>query len=512
MENEENRLYLAIDLKSFFASVECVERGLDPLTTNLVVADESRTEKTICLAVTPSLKSYGISGRARLFEVIQRVEEVNATREASAPGKRLKGSSWKNQELQENPALALDYIVARPHMSKYVEYSNKIYDIYLRYVAPEDIVAYSIDEVFLDATMYVGRYGNSPEKFATEIVRHIMLNTGITATVGIGTNIFLAKVAMDILAKKSPGNEYGIRMARLDEDSFREQLWDHRPLTDFWQVGAATAEKLAEVGLTTMRQVAACSQGMPPQFHSRALLNRLFGVRAEFLVDHAWGKEPCTIADIKNYQPKSTSISSGQVLMRPYSFSEARTVLREMAEEAANRLVSENRVTALVTLTIGYDTSNLSHNAREEYRGKVVKDHYGRLLPGHSHGSAALSFPTSSALIITDRLLSIYDRIANPELTVRRINISAENLSPTPENDSGDGQCYDVQLNLFQESKDENGRKEFSPEVLAKEKKRQKAMIQIKDKYGRNALFKGTDLLEEATAIERNGQIGGHSM
>ena len=500
------RTYIAIDLKSFFASVECAERKLDPLTTNLVVADESRTEKTICLAVTPSLKSFGISGRARLFEVIQRVGEINAVRKRKLAGKDFSGSSWDINELNKNPELELDYITAKPRMSKYVEYSRKIFNIYLRFVSPEDIYAYSIDEVFIDATPYLSAKGMTAEVFASEIVRSIMLETRITATVGIGTNLFLCKIAMDIIAKKAEPDENGVRMASLTEESFRELLWDHVPINDFWQIGAATERKLNEIGITTLRQVAECSKGGQNDFYNETLLYKHFGVRAEVLIDHAWGRESCTIADIKAYRPKNTSISSGQVLKTPYTFSQAETVIKEMGESLSYDLISKKLFTSHITLTVGYDTSNLS-SGYNPYAGATSTDRYGRNMPRHSHGSRNLPFPTSSATVITEALLDIFSTSSKKELLIRRLEISAEKL----ENETDEiADCRQEQLSLFEENEPYSAGG-HSSEFLQKERKRQKAILEIKEKYGGNALLKGTDMLEEATAAERNLQIGGHS-
>ena len=508
--NPENDVYIAIDLKSFFASVECVERVLDPLKTNLVVADESRTEKTICLAVTPSLKSFGISGRARLFEVIQRVEEVNAERRRAIRGRSFEGSSFDIDELRSNPMLELDYIVAKPRMSKYVKYSRKIFGIYLRYVAPEDIYAYSIDEVFIYATPYLAARKMTPEQFASAMVRDIIIETRITATVGIGTNLFLAKIAMDIIAKKAEPDKNGVRMGVLTEESFRERLWDHRPLSDFWQIGPATERKLENVGIYTMRGIAECSQGEGNVFYSRKLLEKLFGVRADAIIDHAFGREVCTIADIKAYRPKNTSISSGQVLKTPYSYDSAKIILKEMAENISYDLISKQMLTGHVTLTVGYDTVNLTATGSgRAYVGETVTDRYGRAMPRHSHGSRNFPFPTSSATLITEALLDIFDKSADKELLIRRIEISAEKLT-SEEYERAERESRGVQLTLF-DSEPETSACGHSSEFLEKEKKMQKAILGIKEKYGGNALLKGRDMLDEATARERNGQIGGHN-
>jgi len=485
------RSYIAIDLKSFYASVECVERGLDPLTTNLVVADESRTEKTICLAVSPSLKAYGIPGRARLFEVIQRVKEVNASRRRGEP--------------------ELTFLAAPPRMALYMKYSTEIYQIYLKYIAPEDIHVYSIDEVFLDATTYLRTYGITAGELAKKLIREVLDQTGITATAGIGTNLYLCKVAMDIVAKHVEADEDGVRVAQLDEMSYRRLLWDHKPLTDFWRVGRGYARRLAEVGLFTMGDIARCSLGKETEFYNEDLLYRLFGVNAELLIDHAWGWEPVTIADIKAYRPENNSISSGQVLQCPYPFEKARIIVREMTELLALDLAAKKLETDQLVLTIGYDVENLlDENRRKAYHGEVTIDHYGRMVPKHAHGTENLGRLTSSARLMTEAVIRLYERITDPQLLVRRINVTAGHV--VEEGSAGAQESYE-QLELFrdygapQASIREDKKEE---ERLQKEKKMQQAILELQKRYGKNAVLKGNDLEEGATTRERNRQIGGH--
>lgn len=493
------KVYIAIDLKSFYASVECVERGLDPLNANLVVADASRTEKTICLAVSPSLKAYGIPGRARLFEVIQRLSEVNALRRSQAPGREFTGSSTDAYELKHHPELSVDYIAAPPRMAYYMRYSSRIYEIYLKYVAPEDIHVYSIDEVFIDATAYLKLYRMDAYGMAKKMVQDVLATTGITATVGIGTNLYLAKVAMDIVAKHVEPDRNGVRIARLDEMSYRQLLWDHRPITDFWRVGPGIAKNLARHGMHTMGDVARCSVGDPNGIFNEDYLYQLFGVNAELLIDHAWGVEPCTIAHIKAYRPSSNSISTGQVLTCPYPWEKARLVVREMADQFALDLVAKGFVTGQMTLTIGYDVENLK-NSRVPYEGAVVTDRYGRQAPKHAHGTVNLERKTASTKRITEGFLSVFDRITDPYLTVRRITLSA---SVVPE-EAAREDC--MQLDLF--SDPEQTRRE--EEELEREKRRQQTVLEIRQRYGKNAILKGMNLEEGATAKDRNRQIGGH--
>ncbi len=498
------KTYVAIDLKSFYASVECMERGLDPLKTNLVVADESRTEKTICLAVSPSLKAYGIPGRARLFEVVQKVAEVNAFRKMRAPGHKLTEKSADANLLEAHRDWAVDYIVAPPQMARYVEVSSKIYELYLRYVAPEDIHVYSIDEVFIDATPYLKTYGVDGRGFAELLIRQVLTATGITATAGVGTNLYLCKVAMDIVAKHVEPDERGVRIGSLNELSYRQLLWDHRPLTDFWRVGRGYSKRLEKRGLYTMGDIARCSLGGPGDFYNEDLLYSIFGVNAELLIDHAWGYEPCTIANIKAYKPETNSICSGQVLTCPYPYEKARLVAREMAEQLAMDLVDKGLVTRQLTLTVGYDIENLTRpEISDTYTGPVVTDHYGRRIPKHSHGTANLDRPMSSSRRIMEAVMELFDRIANPMLLVRRLSLSANFLER--EDAALPGSEFQ-QLDLFMDLQAQ----QREDEALEREKRRQRAMLGIKRKYGKNAIFRGMDLEEGATTMARNGQIGGH--
>lgn len=505
---QENRVYIALDLKSFYASVECREQGLDPLTTNLVVADKSRTNKTICLAVSPSLKSYGIPGRPRLFEVIQKVQQINSMRVLHAPGRRFQGSSWDNERLLSSPELSLDYITAPPRMALYMEYSTKIYHIYLNYIAPEDIHAYSIDEVFIDATGYLSVYRQSPRELAMKMIQDVMAQTGITATAGIGTNLYLCKVAMDIVSKHVPQDKNGVRIAQLDEMTYRRLLWAHRPLTDFWRVGRGYAKKLEEHGLYTMGDIARCSLGKPGDFHNEELLYHLFGINAELLIDHAWGWEPCTMKEIKAYKPETSSLGSGQVLHCPYSFEKARLVIKEMADQLALELVDKRLVTDQLVLTIGYDMDNLTDpNIRALYRGPVTTDRYGRKVPKHAHGSTNLTRRNSSATWLIGAALELFDRIADKNLLIRRVNLTANHI--VPENSAPEAQEFE-QLDLFTDYRLLEEQRKEEDAFLEKEKKLQEALLAVKKKYGKNAILKGMNFEEGATARERNKQIGGH--
>lgn len=501
-----SKSYISIDLKSFFASVECVERNLNPMNTNLVVADESRTEKTICLAVTPPLKSYGISGRARLFEVVQKVKEVNLQRRKNAPGHKLIGKSCFADELQANPKRALDYIVAVPRMSLYMEYSTRIYQIYLKYVAPEDISVYSVDEVFMDVTHYLKTYRLTARELASKIIRDVYNTTGITATAGIGTNLYLAKVAMDIMAKHIEPDENGQRIAELDEMSYRRSLWTHRPLTDFWRVGRGYAKKLEQYGILTMGDIARCSLGKETNYYNEELLYKLFGVNAELLIDHAWGYEPCTMADIKAYKPSSSSMGVGQVLQSPYSFDMARLIVREMIDGLALDLVAKGLVTNQIVLNVGYDIENLSNNTGQ-YNGEITTDFYGRKVPKHAHGSENLNGYTSSAKIITDAAVRLYDRIVDRNLTVRRINVVANRIM---EEKTVELQPAFEQLDLFTDYEKEAQKRAREKERLTKEKNLQKALLAVKKQYGKNAVIKGMNMEEGATQTERNKMRGGH--
>lgn len=495
------KCYIAIDLKSFYASQECVERGLDPLCTNLVVADASRTEKTICLAVSPALKRYGIPGRARLFEVVEKVGQVNALRRAQAPGRSFTGKSWDARELDENPALELDYIVAPPQMARYVEVSNEIYAVYLQFIAPQDIHVYSIDEVFIDATPYLKTYHLTPRELARKLIAAVLAKSGITATAGIGPNLYLCKAAMDIVAKHIPPDENGARIAELTELSYRQQLWDHRPLTDFWRVGPGYARKLERNGLHTMGDIARCSLGKDTEFYNEALLYKLFGVNAELLIDHAWGWESCTIADIKAYRPSANSLGSGQVLQRPYPAEKAKLILLEMTDLLVLDLVKKGLVTNQMVVTFGYDRESLTANP--QYTGPLTRDHYGRLLPKHAHGSVNLGRYTASTRLILEAVMGLADQILDSTLLVRRVNICAANV--IPEGDIPAEEPFQ-QLDLFSLQEEPP----FRDAALEKEKRRQRAVLEIQEKYGKNAILKGMNFRDGATTRERNLQIGGH--
>ena len=481
-----NRVYLCIDLKSFYASVECVDRGLDPLVTNLVVADNSRTEKTICLAVTPALKSFGIGGRARLFEVVQKVKDINIERRKKV--RSFSGKSYNLNELNNDLKLELDYIVAPPRMAHYIEVSSKIYNIYLNYVSSENIHVYSIDEVFIDITKYLKSYKLTPYELAKKMISDVYKETGITATAGIGTNLYLAKVAMDIMAKKVKADSDGVRIAYLDEERYRNELWDHTPLTDFWRVGQGYNKKLEMYGIKTMGDVAQVS------VNNEDLLYKLFGVNAELLIDHSWGYEPCTIENIKNYQPKGKSYGTGQVLHCPYDYKKARLIVREMIDNLSLDLFDKGLYTNQLVLTVGYDIENVN----DKFDGEIVTDYLGRKIPKHAHGTANLKCYTASTKLLTDAMMELYDRIVNKDLSIRRINIAATKLS------FKETFVEYEQLNLFDEEKQDD------KELLSKEKKTQKAIVDIKKKFGKNAIMKGMNLEEGATMKERNDQIGGH--
>ena len=484
------RQFIAIDLKSFYASVEAKEKGLDPLTTNLVVADVSRTEKTICLAVSPALKSFGISGRARLFEVIQKVKEVNRQRQRKAG--EFTGESYDINQLNTNPSLKLSFIAATPRMSLYMEYSTKIYQIYLRYIAPEDIHVYSIDEVFIDATSYLKTYRMTAHELAMKMMREVLKETGITATAGIGTNLYLAKIAMDIMAKKAAADEDGVRIAELDEMSYRRQLWTHRPLTDFWRIGNGYAKRLEAAGMITMGDVARCS------VTNEEILYNMFGVNAELLIDHAWGWEPCTLDLVKAYEPEDRSFSSGQVLMEPYSFDKARVIVHEMADSMALDLVEKRMVTDQVVLTVNYE--NLD-GQRKDWKGEVVTGYYGKKVPKPAHGTENLSRMTSSGKLIVDAALRIYDRKVDRSLLVRRITIAVNHVLREDQAPSK----YE-QMDLFTDY----AAREKEEKKLERERSMQEAMLKIKNRYGKNAILKGVNFEEGATGLERNRQVGGH--
>lgn len=542
-----SKTYISIDLKSFYASVECMERGLDPLNTNLVVADASRTQKTICLAVSPSLKAYGIPGRARLFEVEQKVKEANARRQTRAPKNIIDGKSVFASELNENPNLAIDYIAAKPRMALYMSKSMQIYDVYLRYIAPEDIYAYSVDEVFIDASGYLKTYGLNAHDFARLLVREVFKETGITATAGIGPNLYLCKIAMDIGAKHTEADADGVRIAELDEYSYRRLLWDHRPITDFWRVGRGYAKKLAKKSIFTMGDIARCSLGTSSDYYNEDLLYKMFGVNAELLIDHAWGYEPCTLAEVKSYRPQRKSLVSGQVLQNAYTYDKTRIVVREMMELLALDLVDKGLLTNQIVLTVGYDIENLSDpERRRAYKGEITVDGYGREIPKHAHGTGNLPFSTSSTKLTTDCVLEVFDRVVDESLLTRRISITANNLvleseykresevasaepeqismfdmlaggddSQAPERvSSKEATAYSEQdkpnSTMVAESILGSTGNDNDEDALEKEKQVQEAMLKIKKRFGKNAILKGTNLQEGATAKERNAQIGGH--
>ena len=542
-----SKTYISIDLKSFYASVECMERGLDPLNTNLVVAVASRTQKTICLAVSPSLKAYGIPGRARLFEVEQKVKEANARRQTRAPKNILDGKSVFASELNENPNLAIDYIAAKPRMALYMSKSTQIYDVYLRYIAPEDIYAYSVDEVFIDASGYLKTYGLNAHDFARLLVREVFKETGITATAGIGPNLYLCKIAMDIGAKHTEADADGVRIAELDEYSYRRLLWDHRPITDFWRVGRGYAKKLAKKSIFTMGDIARCSLGASSDYYNEDLLYKMFGVNAELLIDHAWGYEPCTLAEVKSYRPQRKSLVSGQVLQNAYTYEKTRIVVREMMELLALDLVDKGLLTNQIVLTVGYDIENLSDpERRKAYKDEITVDGYGREVPKHAHGTGNLPFSTASTKLTTDCVLEVFDRVVDESLLTRRISITANNLvleseykresevaSAEPEQISmfdmlaggDDSQAPErvssKEATVYSEQDKPNSTmvaesilgstgNDNDEDALEKEKQVQEAMLKIKKRFGKNAILKGTNLQEGATAKERNAQIGGH--
>lgn len=503
-----DKTYIAIDLKSFYASVECIERGLDPLTTNLVVADAARTEKTICLAVSPALKSYGIPGRPRLFEVVQRIKEVNIDRKWKAPGREFRGSSFDAVELANSPDLEVAYIAAVPRMAYYMEYSTRIFDIYLKYIAPEDMHVYSVDEVFIDATTYLRTYKMTAYELTLKMIRDVLETTGVTATAGIGTNMYLCKVAMDIVAKKMPADKDGVRIAELDEMSYRKLLWNHVPLTDFWRVGPGYSKKLMANGIYTMGDVARCSLGKPDEFYNEELLYKLFGINAELLIDHAWGWEPTTIAAIKSYRPQNNSLGSGQVLHCAYTAQKAKLIVKEMTDLLVLDMVDKKLVTDQMVLTIGYDIENLTDPViRSKYHGEVTTDRYGRQVPKHAHGTVNLPCQTSSTKIIMKAVEELFDRIINWDLLVRRINITASRV--IPERDVVENTAYG-QLDWFTDYSALEQQREQEEQEIKKEKKMQQAVLDIKKKFGKNAVLKGMNFEEGATARDRNRQIGGH--
>ena len=498
MQNKYDKIYIAIDLKSFYASVECKERGLNPLTTNLVVADNSRTEKTICLAVSPSLKQYGIPGRARLFEVIQKVEEINVKRKIYAPDHRFSCSSYDDNALKKNRDLELGYIIATPRMAYYMEYSTKIYNIYLKWFSEEDIFVYSIDEVFIDITKYLNTYKLSPRELVTKVVQDVYETTGITATAGIGTNLYLAKVAMDIVAKHTNPDKNGVRIAGLDEIAYRKYLWSYRPLTKFWRVGQGISKKLEKNGMFTMGDVARAS------IKNEELLYKLFGINAELLIDHSWGYEPCTIESVKSYKPVMNSLSSGQVLHCPYNYEQTKIIVKEMAELLSLDLVQKGLVTSKLVLSIGYDIGNLTNpEIKKLYFGEITVDHYGRKVPKHAHGTINIDHKTSSTKIIIKAIMELYEKIINKDLLTRRINITAVDV--VNEDDYKNIKKYE-QMNLFIDYK----KQDYQRKKEQDERNLQRAVLNIKSRYGKNAILKGMNFEEAGTTIERNGQIGGH--
>lgn len=499
---KKNRIYAAIDLKSFFASVECVQRGLDPLGVNLVVADSSRTEKTICLAVSPALKAYGIPGRARLFEVVRKVRDVNRQRRKNAPNGTFKGKSFVDEELKNDPALEVGYIVAVPRMGKYVETSRKIYEIYKQYVSEDDIIVYSIDEVFIDLTDYLKIYKLTARDLVMKMIKHILSETGITATAGIGTNLYLCKIAMDVEAKKIPPDENGVRIAELDEISYRKKLWDHKPITDFWRVGAGYAERLAAQGLRTMGDIARCSLGSQSDYYNEELLFKIFGVNAELLIDHAWGYEPCTIKDVKAYKPSVNSLSSGQVLQEPYPFEKARLIVKEMADFLAMDLFEKRLVTNQIVIDIVYDAENLSR-PEINYNGEVKEDRYGRKMPAAAHGSHNLGKFTSSTAVLVEEFDKLFGKTANHDLLVRKLNLCAS--FTLDEKTAAESRAAE-QISFF----DDASATASEDEKTAKERKRQEAVLEIRKKYGKNAMLKGMNFEQGATGKSRNKQIGGH--
>lgn len=507
-------MYIAIDLKSFFASVECVERNLDPLTTNLVVADQSRTEKTICLAVTPSLKALGIPGRARLFEVVAKVKQANQRRLGDCNTMEFADYTYDTRRLQKETDCGIDYIVAPPQMATYMEYSTRIYQIYLRYVAEEDIHVYSIDEVFIDVTHYLNTYHMTAKELAGIMIQEVFQETGITATAGVGTNLYLAKIAMDIEAKHIQPDEDGVRIAELDEISYRRKLWDHKPLTDFWRIGRGYAKKLEQYGMHTMGDIARCSIGKDSDLKNEELLYRLFGVNAELLIDHAWGYEPCTIADIKAYRPEVQSLSSGQILQEPYPYERAELIVREMTDLLVYDLVEKQVVTDQVGLTIGYDIENLSRKEiRGTYSGEIVVDVYGRNVPKQAHGTIRLPEYTSSTQVMIEAMMNLFKEIVNPNLLVRRVTVEANHIIDEKEAKAQKRYQQLTLLDLMEtETKEQTPDKEKSIDsrTMERERKMQETVIDIKKKFGKNALLKGMNLQEGAMTVKRNEQIGGH--
>lgn len=503
MTTVDDRKYIAIDLKSFYSSVECAARGFDPLTTNLVVADVSRTEKTICLAVSPSLKAYGLGGRARLFEVIEKMREINAERSKRIGYRPFTGKSSSSIELERHPDWEVDYIAATPRMAEYIKVSSQIYGIYLKYLAPEDIHVYSIDEIFADVTDYLQSYHMTAHQLVMKMIQDVLRTTGITATGGIGTNLYLAKVAMDVVAKHIPADKDGVRIAELDEMSYRQLLWDHKPMTDFWRFGRGIVARLAQYGIDTMGKLARLS------VTNDEFLYKLFGVNAELIIDHAWGWEPVTMEYIKAYKPDNNSLGNGQVLQCPYTVDKARVVVKEMADNIALELLDKHLVGSQVVLTIGYDRESLTDpKIRQQYHGEVSTDWYGRAVPKHAHGTERLERPTSSSRLITEAVMKVFDRVVNPILLVRRINVTVLNV--VSEEKAKQDNEKPVQLDLFTDYDKQKEEKEKEDAVLEKERRLQEATLKIKKEFGKNALLKGLNFAEGATQKERNNQIGGH--
>lgn len=494
------KVYMCIDLKSFYASVECVERGLNPLNTNLVVADSSRTEKTVCLAITPSLKQYGLGGRARLYEVVQKVKEINRDRSKKINYRKFLRKSYLDDELKRNYGLELGFIIAPPQMKKYMKYSTDIYNIYLKYISKEDIYVYSIDEVFCDISSYLSTYNLTPKELTSKIIQDVYNTTGITATAGIGTNMYLAKVCMDIVAKHCEPNEIGVRIAEIDERKYRELLWNHKPLTSFWRVGPGIAKKLEQNGMYTMGDIARCS------INNENLLYKLFGVNAEFLIDHAWGWEPVGIKEVKEYKPSTNSISQGQVLHCPYDYKKTKLIVKEMVDLLSLDLVAKRKITNQLVLTIGYDIENLKSKTIE-YDGETTFDHYGREIPKHAHGTINLDYRTSSTKVLLRKCIELYERIINRNLLVRRINITACNI--VDESELGKDEVHE-QLSLFNNNSKRTILNEKEKQQQEMDIKLQRTLLEIKEKYGKNAILKAMNLEEGATAKDRNEQVGGH--
>lgn len=497
---EKSRKYISIDLKSFYASVECVDRGIDPLDAYLVVADLSRTEKTICLAVSPALKKYGVPGRARLFEVVQKVKQINAERLSKSVKKEFSEKTEFSSVSDKNPDIAVDYIVAPPRMARYIEVSAEIFKIYLKYISAEDIHVYSVDEVFMDVSNYLSSYGLTAEQLADKIIKDVLRTTGITATAGVGTNLYLCKVAMDIVAKHINCKKGESRIASLDELSYRKLLWEHEPITDFWRIGRGYSRSLERYGMRTMGDIARCS------LVNENLLFGLFGVNAELLIDHAWGRETCTIDDIKSYKPRAKSLSSGQVLKEPYTFEKAKLIVREMTELLVLDLVDKSLLTDQIVLTVGYDIKNVTDKTRN-YKGEVKSDFYGRPVPKQAHGSENIGRFTSSTKLITDAVMKLFERIVDKNLLVRRMYVVANH---TKSEEDFKNKTQFEQMDLFTDYNAYDAEMKKEEDFLQRERNLQKATISLHKRYGKNSVLKGMNFKEGATSIERNGQIGGH--